>query len=74
MSLHPSLFCLIKIRYDIKYPKGLEVGDYEVVAELRGERFEIPTSSVTVEGRYIEVGYIFYLLFIVYYLIFNFNI
>jgi len=35
--------------YDVIYPKGLEVGEYEVVAELRGERFEIPNSSVVVE-------------------------
>jgi hypothetical protein len=35
--------------YDIRYPKGLEVGEYEVIAELRGERFEIPNTSVQVE-------------------------
>jgi len=35
--------------YEVIYPKGLEVGEYEVVAELRGEKIEIPNTSVQVE-------------------------
>jgi len=35
--------------YDVIYPKGLELGEYEVVAELKGERIAIPNTSVQVE-------------------------
>lgn len=35
--------------YDVIYPKGLEIGEYEVIAELKGEKIEIPTPTVQVE-------------------------
>jgi hypothetical protein len=37
------------IRYDITYPKGIESGEYEVVAELKGKPVNLPL-TVQVDG------------------------